>query len=97
MATTKQTTKPAKKPAAKTGAANAKADKTKTPAPRRRKEDAAVDRKPARVGAYVSGLLLKGKSTEEILALVGKQFPEAKTSRSSVAWYRSKLHSEGKL
>lgn len=73
------------------------AGRRKSDAPRRRKEDEAIDRKPAGVGAYVSGLLLKGKSTEEILALVGKQFPQANTSAASVSWYRSKLHTEGKL
>lgn len=100
MATTKtkQTTNKTaatKRPAAKRGETGATSKRTA--APRRRKEDAAVDRKPAGIGAYVSGLLLKGKSTEEILALVGKQFPQANTSAASVSWYRSKLHMEGKL
>ncbi len=49
------------------------------------------------IGAYVKGLLIDGKSTEEILLAIAKQFPEAQTTRSSVSWYRSKLRSLGKL
>lgn len=71
--------------------------KTEQPHPRRRKTDHEVDRKPVGVGAYVSGLLLKGKSTDEVLKLVERQFPDSATTRASVAWYRSKLKSEGKL
>lgn len=63
----------------------------------RRRGDAALARKPAGIGAYVAGLLLKGKSTEEILALVDAHFPGSHTSQGSVAWYRSKLHRQGKL
>lgn len=70
---------------------------TEQPHPRRRKTDREVDRKPVGVGAYVSGLLLKGKSTDEVLKLVERQFPDSATTRASVAWYRSKLKAEGKL
>jgi hypothetical protein len=64
--------------------------------PRRRKSDEEAARKPAGIGAYVTGLLMKGKSTDEVLKLVERQFPGAATSRASVSWYRSKLAKEGK-
>lgn len=49
------------------------------------------------IGGMVCDLLVKKKSNEEILAAVKKQFPKAKTSAASIAWYRSKLREEGKL
>ena len=49
------------------------------------------------VGAFVSGLLLKGKNTDDVLKAVDSRFPEAETSRASIAWYKSKLRQEGKL
>jgi hypothetical protein len=42
-------------------------------------------------------LILKGKSNEDVLAAVAKQFEGAKTSAASIAWYRNKLKSEGQL
>jgi hypothetical protein len=37
------------------------------------------------------------EANEEILAAVKKDFPSARTSAASIAWYRSKLREEGKL
>jgi murein DD-endopeptidase MepM/ murein hydrolase activator NlpD len=49
------------------------------------------------IGAYACEAILKGKSNEEVVAIVLKKFPDASTSASSVAWYRNKLKNEGKL
>lgn len=49
------------------------------------------------IGAFCMDLLGKGKSNEEVLSAVKAKFPDAKTSAASVAWYRNKLVSEGKL
>lgn len=67
------------------------------PAVKRRRRATDLEHKPAGIGAYVVELLLKGKSTEQILELVARQFPDAHTSRSSIAWYKSRLRAEGKL
>lgn len=70
----------------------AKPEKKAKPA----KEGAA--KKPAGgIGGLISKMLVDKKGTEEILAEVKKQFPSAKTSAASVAWYRSQLRGEGKL
>ena len=77
----------ARKPVVKTKAApKATAKRTVARAPR-----------GTGIGSYCSELILRGKSTEEVLAAVHKKFPESHTTQSSVAWYRSKLHKEGKL
>ena len=47
------------------------------------------------IGAFCTELIRKGKSNEEVLAAVQKQFPDASTSASSIAWYRNKLKNEG--
>lgn len=49
------------------------------------------------IGALISGLLIKGKGTDEVLSAVLKEFPDASTNASNVSWYRSKLRTEGKL
>lgn len=49
------------------------------------------------IGAFCMGLIKKGKSNEEVLEAVRKEFPDAATSASSVAWYRNKLKSEGEI
>lgn len=64
--------------------------------PLRRKTDVQPQAKPG-VGAFVAGLLLKGKKTDEVLKAVDSRFPESETTRASVSWYRSKLRKEGKL
>lgn len=53
--------------------------------------------KVVNIGEYVEALILRGKSTEEVLMDVQKRFPEARTQKASVYWYRSKLHKEGKF
>lgn len=71
--------------------------------PARAKEKAAAPTSRAKpkhkvqIGEYVEALILRGKSTEEVLADVQKRFPEARTQKASVYWYRSKLHKEGKF
>lgn len=64
--------------------------------PLRRSTDVQPQAKPG-VGAFVAGLLLKGKGTDEVLKAVDSRFPESETTRASVSWYKSKLRKEGKL
>lgn len=47
------------------------------------------------IGAYCMDLIQKGKSNAEVLEAAKKQFPDSKTSASSVAWYRNKLKADG--
>lgn len=49
------------------------------------------------IGAFVKGLLVSGKTTDQILRAVERQFPGAETSRASVSWYRSRLNKGGHL
>lgn len=49
------------------------------------------------IGRLCEDLILKGKSNEEILTAVQKQFPGAQTKDASVSWYRNKLKNEGKV
>ena len=49
------------------------------------------------IGAFCEGLLMKRKTAEQILEAVRKEFPGAKTSMASIAWYRNKLAQEGTL
>ena len=49
------------------------------------------------IGAFCMALIVKGATNEEVLGAVKAKFPNASTSASSVAWYRNKLKSEGKL
>lgn len=76
-ATTKKTTPAAKKATPKKPAAKATIGKPKKQG----------------IGAFCIDLIKKGKSNEEVLAAVKKQFPDANTSASSVAWYRNKVKS----
>lgn len=84
-------------------AADAKAAKAKPVKAKRAGADGKPKKKAAAVprgqgiGAFCEGLLLKGKSTEEVLAAVKEKFPAAKTGPASVAWYRNKLREEGTL
>ncbi len=48
------------------------------------------------VGTAAAEAILAGKNNEEALAVVLKEFPEAKTSLASINWYRNNLRSEGK-
>jgi hypothetical protein len=50
------------------------------------------------IGQFVRHLLLKStKSNADILALVIKLFPEAKTTPACIAWYKSDLRKKGLL
>lgn len=76
--------KPALKAAAKPATKSAKASSDKQP-------------RGQGIGAFCMDLIVKGKTNEEVLDAVKAKFPNASTSASSVAWYRNKLKSEGKL
>lgn len=102
------TDKPAKKAAAEKPAAKAAvekpAKKKSAAAEKMAAEKAAKKAAPKKpgakgqgIGAFCMELILKGKSNEDVLESVRKKFPDASTSASSVAWYRNKLKSEGKL
>ncbi len=62
--------------------------------PPRAKETKPDSPKPRGIGAFCAKMLSAGKSNEEALAAVRTEFPDAKTSLASVAWYRNKLRSE---
>lgn len=47
------------------------------------------------IGGFCYDLLRKGKSNEQILAAVHKQFPGATTKMASIMWYRNKLRQQG--
>ncbi len=47
-------------------------------------------------GCYIRSLVMMGKSTEEILALVGKHFPKSTAKGSDVSWTRARLRAAGK-
>jgi hypothetical protein len=67
------------------------------PAPRAAPKKAAEPKKAGGIGGLVCKLLVARKTPDEILAEVKRQFPKARTSNASIAWYRSKLREEGKL
>jgi len=46
------------------------------------------------IGAFCITLIQKGQDNESILQSVKNQFPGAKTSAASIAWYRNKLRCE---
>lgn len=58
---------------------------------------AAAPKKKGGIGGFCERLLVEGKSNEDILKAVKKEYPSAKTSAASLAWYRSRLREEGKL
>ena len=78
-----------KKPAAKKPVA-AKVAKPKTE--KATKEPKA--KKPG-IGAFCMDLIEKGKTNDEILASIAKTFPEAKTSKGCIAFYRNKAKAAG--
>lgn len=101
--------KPAAKPVAKPTKASARpttaavvapkrsAAAKPTPTPAKKATAAPVKAKAQGIGAFCMGLIIKGKTNEEVLAAAKQQFPNAATSASSVAWYRNKLKSDGKI
>lgn len=52
------------------------------------------EKKPG-VGDVAIENIRAGLGNDEVLKIVQKKFPEASVSRSSIAWYRNKLRSEG--
>lgn len=48
------------------------------------------------VGTAAMEAIADGKSNEEALAVVQAEFPEAKTSLSSINWYRNKMRADDK-
>lgn len=60
-------------------------------------EKAPKEKKEKRVGIgeVACKAIRDGKDNEQVLAVVRETFPEAKTSLSSVNWYRNKMRSEG--
>ncbi len=71
----------------------------KPSAPAPKAKAAAVEKiekvKKPGVGDFVKKLIMEGKTNEKILELVTVKFPEAKTTNSSVNWYRSDLRKQG--
>ena len=49
------------------------------------------------IGGVCKLLILKGKSDKEILEIVKGKFVGAKTSKASLAWYKTRLREEGLL
>ncbi len=47
------------------------------------------------VGTVAIEAIRAGKTNEETLKVVQKEFPDAKTSLASINWYRNKLRSDG--
>jgi hypothetical protein len=103
MATQKKTTV-SKKPAAKKPAAPKAVEKKSTPktAPvektteKKVAKDAGEKVKRPGIGSFCMDLILKGKTTDEIIAAAHEKFG-SRTSASSIAWYKNKLRGEGKL
>jgi hypothetical protein len=48
------------------------------------------------IGHFCEAMIADGKTNAEILAAVAKTFPDAKTSDSSVNWYRNKMAKEAR-
>lgn len=65
------------------------------------KTDKAVDKKPGakkQSGPTIASVALEGikagLDNDEVLAKVKKQFPESKTGKASINWYRNKAREE---
>ena len=96
----KMLTQKAEKDAAKKKEAAAKAKDKKASKPADKKAGGkAADKGPKKpgIGALVRQLLKAKKTTEEILVAVKKEFPKAKTTPASIAWYRSDMKEAGEL
>jgi len=104
MATAKKTAAPkedtkkaAAKPAAKKeDTKKAAAKPAAKPAAKKAAATEETGRKPG-VGSLIIEGLLAGKAAEEILMDVNTKFPDAKTTKTNISWYKSKLKREGKL
>lgn len=94
MATKKTAAKAAPAKAAKATKAPAKAAPVKAT---KAKSAAQVEGTKKRgVGSFCKDLIEAGKTNDEILAAVAKEFPGSKTSRGSIAFYRSKMKAGSK-
>jgi hypothetical protein len=52
--------------------------------------------KPKRnIGAVARGAIMAGKTNQEALDLVKKEFPNANTTLNSINWYRNDLRKKG--
>ena len=49
------------------------------------------------IGNFCRAQILLGKKNVEILELVQKQFPEAKTTAVCIAWYKSDMRNKGMI
>jgi hypothetical protein len=90
MATKKATAAPAKAAKGKGKAPAAKAAPAKTAKGKAAAPVEGKAKKPG-VGKFCMDLIEAGKTNDEILEAVGKQFPGAKTTKGCIAFYRNKL------
>lgn len=58
------------------------------------KDKKAVDKGPT-IGSVARENLKAGKTNEQVLEAVKKQFPDGGTSLQSVSWYRNDMRSKG--
>lgn len=61
----------------------------------RLRESVLGESRQERIGEMVRRLLLEGMPDEEVVSRVRHALPEARTSKESVAWYRSRMRKEG--
>lgn len=54
-----------------------------------------LDAKRLGVGQRATELLIEGRSVDEVLAQILIEFPEAKTKKASISWYKSQLKKKG--
>jgi hypothetical protein len=90
-------TEEAKKPEAKAAAKKEAKAEAKPKGKKEAKPKGEAKPRGKGIGAFCMDLILNGDSNDEVLTKVKKQFPDAATSMSSIAWYRNKLKSEGSL
>lgn len=87
-----------KKKEAEKRAADKKPGAAKKPGGPAKKDAPKADgKKRGGIGQLARELLKARKSTEEVIEGVKKQFPDAKISPASVAWYRNQMREDGSL
>ena len=84
----------AKKAPAKKAPIKAKAA-AKTKAVAKRRKDVTDEKTPRAIGTIIKEALLQDSTNEEVLAAVQFEKPEAKTSTSTVSWYRNQMRKAG--
>lgn len=77
-----------KKAAPKAASKKAAAPKVKA-APKTAKAPKAEGTKKRGIGAFCKELIVKGKTNDEIMEAVAKEFPDANTTKGSIAFYRN--------